>query len=82
MKKEQQGKDYKPSFLISDYPNPYPNEEKEMQEAEDELFRKHYGNFDGNFGNSYDENAYNDVKYQDPDDEEEVMAEDTEIWST
>ena len=76
---------------MNEYRNEYP-EEAYAQEAEDELFDAHehlfeesydsFGDYGDIYGSShyekYQNSQYNEAVYQDPEDEEEVMAE--EAW--
>lgn len=80
MKKKEQGENYVPSFLTNKYEDFQPDDRRKLEEAEEELFNANSNKFD-DWSDTYDYAGYsqNDGEsYQDPEEEEEVFAE--EEW--
>jgi hypothetical protein len=88
VKQTEQGEHYVPSFLTNKYEDFQPDDREELEKAEEELFNANSNKFDDwadDWSDSYDYAGYSSSSqssyeqdpqsYQDPEDEEEVLAE-------
>ena len=91
VKREDQGENYVPSFLTNKYEDFQPDDREELEKAEEELFNANSKKFDDwadDWSDSYDYAGYSSSSqgsyaqdpqsFQDPEEEEEVLAE--EYW--
>ena len=89
VKQKEQGENYVPSFLTNKYEDFQPDDREELEKAEEELFNANSNKFDDwadDWSDSFDYAGYSSSSsqssyeqdpqsYQDPEDEEEVLAE-------